>query len=129
MKHLAIGIGVVFVLLAAVGVLTRTDNFAAAGTETSTGSGYGADGYLTRSTGSALGLVLAGYSTDDHGYSDDSGRERRRHHKARSCGTGRVWVAGHRDRHGAWVAGHYRHVRWMAGHRNRYGKWVAGHCG
>jgi len=127
MKRLAIGIGVVFVVLAAAGVLTRTDNFAAAGTETA--AGYGDDGYLAHSAGSALGMVLAGYSSDDRGYSDHSGRERRSHHKAQSCGSGRVWVDGHRDRHGAWVAGHNRQVRWIAGHRNRHGKWVAGHCG
>lgn len=127
MRHLAIGIGVVLVLLAAAGILTQTDNSAAAGTVSS--AGYGTDGYLTGSAGSTLGLVLAGHSSNDYGYSDDSGRKYRRHHKARSCGTGRVWVAGHRDRHGAWVPGHYRQVRWIAGHHNRYGKWVSGHCG
>jgi hypothetical protein len=127
MRNLAIGIGVIFVLLAAAGVLTLTDNLAAAGSQTS--AGFRTEGYPARSAGSALGMVLAGYSSDDYGYSDDSVREGRRHHKTRSCGTGRVWVAGHRDRHGTWVAGHYRHVRWIAGYHNRYGKWVAGHCG
>src|SRR5512143_4092471 len=121
MKNLAIGIGVAFVLLAAAGVLTRTDNFAAAGTETA--AGYGADGYLAGSAGSALGMVLAEYSSDDRGYSEDSGREHRNHHRSQSCGSGRAWVAGHHNRHGAWVAGHYRHVRWIAGHHNRNGKW------
>jgi hypothetical protein len=127
MKSLAIGIGVVFVFLAAAGVLTRTDNSAAAGTETAAGSG--ADGYLAHSAGGALGMVLAEYSSDDHGYSDDSGRDRRSHHRSGVCAPGRVWVRGHHNRHGVWVAGHYRHVRWIAGYHNRYGKWVPAHCG
>jgi hypothetical protein len=65
MKHLSIDIGIVLVLLAAAGVLTRTDRIAAAGTETS--AGYGADGFPASSAGSGLGLVLAGYASDDYG--------------------------------------------------------------
>ena len=42
---------------------------------------------------------------------------------------GSRWVAGHYDRHGLWVPGHWRETVWVPGHYNRYGAWIPGHWG
>ena len=41
---------------------------------------------------------------------------------------GKVWVAGHHNRHGKWIGAHWHHRHWVRGHHNRYGKWIPGHC-
>ena len=42
---------------------------------------------------------------------------------------GKVWVEGHYNRHGAWIAPHWKHRHWVPGHYNRHGEYIPGHCG
>ncbi|MHC1743386.1 MAG: hypothetical protein AB9873_10185 [Syntrophobacteraceae bacterium] len=62
-------------------------------------------------------IVLA-----DRGYSDHDESDRHRWREAeRACESKRIWVEGHRNRHGRWVKGHWRQGRWIAGDNDRRG--------
>ena len=41
----------------------------------------------------------------------------------------KVWVEGHRDKHGKWIKAHWKHLHWIPSHHNRHGELIPGHCG
>jgi len=46
-----------------------------------------------------------------------------KHHRC-----GKVWVEGHYDIVGIWIAPHWKYKHWKKGHHNRHGDWIPGYC-
>jgi hypothetical protein len=122
MRALTTSIGVIMILLLAIGIWAQALGAVTIDPSESS-AGYRSDNQFADVGNAVSTIVLAGYGHVSGSYTRDG------HYRSQTCRPGRVWVRGHHNRYGEWVRGHYRPVRWMAGHYNRNGRWVPGHCG